>query len=111
VPRSPLQAPDMGQHNAPRPVQAPDLGRHNAAPQAVVRPPLQAPDMGQHNAPPPMHAAVQPPDGAPANEQNTPSGLPSRAGTGPARLTPPDAPGALHDPSTAPSGLPGRRPQ
>jgi hypothetical protein len=124
--RSPLQAPDMGQHNAPRPaqapdsapprpLQAPDMGQHNAVPQAATRSPLQAPDMGQHNAPLPPSAGQAPEagrsDGAPSDEQNAPSGLPSRGGTGVARPAPSNAPEVLDDPSKAPSGLPGRRPQ
>jgi hypothetical protein len=86
----------MGQHNAPRPLQPPGMGQHNAAPAAPAGPPESAP---------------RPSDGAPSDEQNVPSGLPPRSG---AALTRPEAdalPEGLEDPSTAPSGLPGRRPQ
>ncbi|MEV0897428.1 hypothetical protein [Actinoplanes sp. NPDC049802] len=103
VGRSPLQAPDMGQQNAPArsPLQAPDMGQHSA------RSPLQAPDMGQ-TAPPASRPAGE---GPPMDDENTPSGLPSRTGTPPVRPVAPSAPEMLEDPSTAPSGLPPRRPR
>jgi hypothetical protein len=86
----------MGQHNAPRPLQPPGMGQHNAAPADPAGNPESGP---------------RPSGGAPSDEENVPSGLPSRPGGALTRAESGALPEGLEDPSTAPSGLPGRRSQ